>query len=78
MEDAVGGGAGWQGGAEDGPGLPREVQQHDKQEQQAEPEVEPRKMPMPGMQYDEDTVEVVEQALELDREEAIRQMHGYE
>jgi dolichyl-phosphate-mannose-protein mannosyltransferase len=71
-EAAIGGGAGWQGGAEDGPGLPKEAQQGNKHET----EVAHKRVPMPEMQYDEETEEMVDQALKLDREEAIRQMEG--
>ncbi len=68
MADAVGGGAGWQGGAEDGPGLPPvEV------EDEATAHI---KLPMPEMQLDEDSEDLVEQALKMDREDAIREMEG--
>jgi dolichyl-phosphate-mannose-protein mannosyltransferase len=68
MADAIGGGAGWQGGAEDGPGLPRA-------------EVEDAPVPneqtlVPEIPIDDETEDLVKQALELDKEDARRAVEG--
>ncbi len=61
---------GWEGGAED------DAQNVLGQVKEAVSTAEHRKMPMPEMQYDEETEEMVEQALQLDREAVIREMEG--